>query len=61
MLTTTQRRKRANMLKAGVAVALAVIVFTPKLNDIPFPEIGFPLVTTAVAAPPDEPAPGLSH
>lgn len=51
MLTMAQRRRRAKVLKTGVTVALAVIVFTPKLDQIELPQIGFPLVTTAIAAP----------
>jgi len=57
MLTRAQRGRRANLLKAGIAITLAVIIFTPKLNDVAFPEIGFPLVTTAMAAPLAEQAP----
>lgn len=53
MLTRAQRRRRANLLKTGAAVALFVIVLTPKLDDVHFPDIGFPLITTAVAAPLD--------
>lgn len=51
MLTMAQKRRRAKMLKTGVAVALAAIVFTPKMDNLTFPEIGFPLVSTVMAAP----------
>lgn len=51
MLTMAQRRRRAKLLKTGAAVALLAIVLTPRLDDIDFPQVGFPLITTAVAAP----------
>ena len=50
MLTTVQRRRRANLLKTGLVVTLLVVALTPKLDDVVFPEIGFPLISTAVAA-----------
>lgn len=53
MLTRAQRRRRANLLRTGVAVALFAVVLTPKLDDVRVPDIGFPLITTAVAAPLD--------
>ena len=53
MLTTVQRRRRAAVLKTGAAVALLALVFTPKLDDVRLPDIGFPLISTAVAAPLD--------
>jgi hypothetical protein len=53
MLTRAQRRRRAALLKTGAAAALFVVVLTPKLDNVSFPEIGFPLITAAVAAPLD--------
>jgi hypothetical protein len=51
MLTRAQRRRRATLLKKGAAVALFVVVLTPKLDGLTLPDIGFPLITAAVAAP----------
>ncbi len=51
MLTMAQRRRRAKMLKTGVAVAVLAIVLTPRLDDFKIPDIGFPLIGTAIAAP----------
>lgn len=51
MLTRAQRRRRATLLKTGAAVALFVVVLTPKLDGLTLPDIGFPLITAAVAAP----------
>lgn len=51
MLTMAQRRRRAKMLKTGAAVAVLTIVLTPRLDDFKMPDIGFPLITTAIAAP----------
>jgi hypothetical protein len=51
VLTIAQKRRRAKRLKTGVAAALAIAVLTPKLDNVQWPEIGFPLVATAVAAP----------
>jgi hypothetical protein len=51
MLTMAQRRRRARVLKTGVAVAVFAIVLTPKIDDFKMPDIGFPLIGTAIAAP----------
>lgn len=51
MRTMAQKRRRATVLKTGAAAVLLALIFTPKLDHIQLPDIGFPLISTAVAAP----------
>lgn len=53
MLTVAQKRRRAKLLKTGAMLVLFAIVFTPKLDDFRLPDIGFPLISSAIAAPLD--------
>lgn len=53
MRTIAQKRKAAARKKAGLAIVLAVIIFTPKLNGFDATSIPFPLVTTVMAASSD--------
>jgi hypothetical protein len=51
MRTVAQKRRRAAMLKtASIALAGAVIL-TPRFENFEFPDVSFPLVSTAIAAP----------
>ncbi|MET3925956.1 hypothetical protein [Devosia sp. 2618] len=50
MQTISYKRRRAHMLKWAVALLLFAVVFTPKLDDLVFPDVGFSLITQAMAA-----------
>jgi len=49
MRTVAQKRKRAAMIRMASIAVLGAIIFTPKLDNIELPEMGLPLVTTAIA------------
>lgn len=51
MRTIAQKRKRMALFKAGLTVILVALLFTPKFDNLDLPDIGFPLVTTAIASP----------
>lgn len=50
MRTIAQKRALAKKLKAGTAILITALVFTPKLDDLAIPSIPFPFVSTAIAA-----------
>lgn len=47
MRTVAQKQRRARILKAGCALIIAAVLFTPKLDNV---ELPFPLVSGAVAS-----------
>lgn len=50
MRTITQKRRHAAMLKAASIAVAATVVLMPKMDNLERPELGFPFVTTVIAA-----------
>ena len=54
MRTISQKRARAAKIKAGCCIILAALIFTPQLDGFDFETLPFPLISTAMAASPEQ-------